>query len=330
MNKLSYILLSLIITMLFACKSNKYEVLEGYAQGTTFRIIYNSSKSYNVEIYKMLKEFDMALSTYEDSSIISLINKNDPNVTVNELFTDFFNESKTAYEKSNGYFDITVGPLVNAWGFGVTKEFRSDSSSIDSIMKFVGMDKIKIENNKLIKTDPRMYIDGNAIAQGQSVDFIASLFEKEGLANYLIEIGGEVRAKGVNEEGVAWRIGIDKPIENADERELQAVVSLTDKSLATSGNYRKFHEINGVKYAHSISPKTGYPVRDILLSATIIADKCAMADAYATACMVMGYEKAKKFINDNNNLEAYFIVSGKDGKYEIYESEGFKQYLSKE
>lgn len=330
MNKLNYIFAVLIITLLISCKSDKYEILEGYAQGTTFRIVYNSSNSYNIDIYKMLKEFDMALSTYEDSSIISLINKNDPNVTVNKLFTDFFNESKTAYEKSNGYFDVTVGPLVNAWGFGVTKEFRSDSSSIDSIMKFVGMDKIKIENNKLIKSDSRIYIDGNAIAQGQSVDFIASLFEKEGLANYMIEIGGEVRAKGVNEEGIPWQIGIDKPIENINDRELQAIVSLSNKAMATSGNYRKFYELNGIKYAHSINPKTGYPARDILLSATIIADECAMADAYATACMVMGYEKAKKFIESNKDLEAYFIVSGKDGKYEIYQSDGFKKYLSKE
>lgn len=331
MGKLNLSLLILLFGMLInSCNSSNYELLEGYAQGTTFRIIYNSSNNYNIEIYQMLKEFDNSLSTYEDSSTISLINKNDPEVKLNDLFVDFINKSRSVYEKSDGYFDITVGPLVNAWGFGVAKEFNSDSSSIDSIMQFVGMDKIKIENNKLIKNDPRIYLDGNAIAQGQSVDFIASLFEKEGLKNYMIEIGGEVRTKGVNEQGKPWRIGIDKPIENAENRELQAIINLKNKSLATSGNYRKFYELNGIKYAHSINPKTGYPVRDILLSATIIADECSLADAYATACMVMGFEKAKKFVESQKDIEAYFILSGDKNEYQIYETEGFKGYLSKE
>lgn len=331
MGKINLSILILLFGILInSCNSSNYELLEGYAQGTTFRIIYNSSTNYNVEIYHMLKEFDKSLSTYEDSSIISLINKNDPDVKLNDLFIEFINKSSIVYDKSDGYFDITVGPLVNAWGFGVAKEFNSDSSSIDSIMKFVGMDKIKIENNKLIKNDPRIYLDGNAIAQGQSVDFIASLFEKEGLKNYMIEIGGEVRTKGVNEKGETWRIGIDKPIENAENRELQAIIKLKNKSLATSGNYRKFYELNGIKYAHSINPKTGYPVRDILLSATIVTDECSLADAYATACMVMGFEKAKKFVESNKEIEAYFILSGDENEFQIYETEGFKSYLVKE
>ncbi len=275
----------------------------------------------------MTEEFDQALSTYKDSSIISMINKNEPNIKVNDIFITFFEKSSFAYDKTDGYFDITVGPLVKAWGFGVVEEHDSDSSSIDSIKEFVGMGKIKLENEKLIKEDPRIYIDGNAIAQGQSVDYISDFFEKEGLENYLIEIGGEVRAKGLNNENKIWKIGIDKPLEEPEVRELQAIITLDNKALATSGNYRKFYEFNGVKYSHSISPKTGYPVRDKILSATIITDDCSLADAYATACMVMGYEKALKFIKSMPEVEAYIIYSGENGKYEVYQTEGFKECI---
>jgi len=317
-----------ISLLILSCNIKKYEVLEGYAQGTTFRIVYESSENYNEKIYELLEEFDNALSTYQDSSIISMINKNNPEVEVNEIFTTFFNKSRLAFETTNGYFDVTVGPLVKAWGFGVAKEFDRDSSSIDSIKEFIGMNKIKIEGKKLVKNDPRIYIDGNAIAQGQSVDFLANFFEEEGLENYLVEIGGEVKCKGVNKKGVIWNVGIDKPIEGTiEERELQAIVALENKALATSGNYRKFYEFNGTKYSHSISPKTGYPVRDKILSATIITGECSLADAYATACMVMGFEKAKEFVESVDEIEAYFIYSGDDGNYEVYQTEGFKEGL---
>jgi thiamine biosynthesis lipoprotein len=323
------ILLFIFATSIFfiSCKNEKYQVLEGYTQGTTFRIVYKSASAYNIEVYELLDKFDKSLSTYQDSSIISLINKNVPDIVIDDIFKTFFEKSKFAYEKTDGYFDITVGPLVKAWGFGVVKEFDRDSSSIDSLKEFIGMDKIRIENNKLFKDDPRIYLDGNAIAQGQSVDYIADFFNAQNVESYLIEIGGEVRTKGVNKEGKAWKIGIDKPIEGAEERELQAIVSLSDKALATSGNYRKFYEFNGVKYSHSISPKTGYPVRDKILSATIIADECSIADAYATACMVMGFDKAKEFVENTPEIEAYFIYSNESGGFETYHTAGFKSLL---
>lgn len=320
------LLILALSTLIISCK--KYHVSEGYAQGTTYRMVYESADDYSEIIFKLLKEFDNSLSTYQDSSIISMINKNEQGIVIDSIFKTFYNKSRYAYEKTNGFFDITVGPLVKAWGFGVVKEFQGDSSSIDSIKEFIGMDKIKIENDVLIKKDPRIYLDGNAIAQGQSVDYIAEFFNSQGIKNFLVEIGGEVRTKGVNKEGKSWHIGIDKPIENIGERELQAIVALSGRSLATSGNYRKFYEFNGVKYTHSINPKTGYPSRDKILSATIVADECSLADAYATACMVMGFDKAKEFVLGKPEIEAYFIYSGSTNTFEVFQTEGFKKLLS--
>ncbi len=322
----------LVICMLTACSFEKYQVIEGYAQGTTFRMVYKSSENFDVEIYRMLKEFDMALSTYEKQSIISRINSNEPNVELNELFITFFNKSLEVYLKSDGYFDVTIGPLVNAWGFGVDEKRTADSSKIDSIKALVGMTKIKIEYNRLVKQDPRIFIDANAIAQGQSVDYICEFFDKQKLSDYLVEIGGEVRAKGLNDKGEIWRIGIDKPIagSSTEDRNLQAIVKLKNKSLATSGNYRKFYEYNGIKYAHSINPKTGFPSQDKLLSATIIADECSIADAFATACMVMGFEKAVKMLDKNKDIDAYFIFAGENDNFDVYQTEGFGKYLSNE
>ncbi len=330
MKKISIIL---ILLFLFAtCSYEKYQFLEGYTQGTTFRIIYKSSEKFDVEIYEMLKEFDMSLSNYEKQSIISRINRNEPDVELNEIFVNFFNKSHEVFKKSDGYFDITVGPLVNAWGFGVDEKRTADSSKIDSLIELVGMDKIKIENNRIVKQDSRIFLDANAIAQGQSVDYVCEFFEKENIHNYMVEIGGEVRAKGLNDKGEIWRIGIDKPIEGSsvEDAELQAIIKLDNKSLSTSGNYRKFYEYKGTKYAHSINPKTGYPERDKILSASIIANECSIADAFATACMVMGFEKAIKMLNENKDIEGYFIYAGVDGEFEVYQTSGFKKYISNE
>jgi thiamine biosynthesis lipoprotein len=315
-----------------SCGVEKYQVLEGAAQGTTYRIVYKSSNNYDIEIQNLLKEFDGSLSIYNNKSIISRINRNEPNVELDHLFTTFFNKSAEVFKKSDGYFDITIGPLVNAWGFGVDEKITADSSNVDSIKAIVGMGKVKIENNQLIKQDTRILLDANAIAQGQSVDYICEFFEKEELTNYMVEIGGEVRTMGLNDKGEIWRIGIDKPVEGSvsENRELAAIINLKDKALATSGNYRKFYELNGIKYSHSINPKTGYPSRDVLLSATIVADECSIADAFATACMVMGYEKAVKMLEQNKEIEAYFIYTGESGQYQIFQTEGFKSLLGLE
>ena len=323
-----FLTISLVALFIFnSCQPENYYKIRGFTQGTTFSIIYQGSKDYEKEIIDLLHQFDMSLSTYQDSSIISLINKNNNEVVADELFNKFFEKSKEVYNKSNGYFDITVAPLVNAYGFGFAKKENVDSASIDSIMAFVGMDKVNFEDGKIIKSDPRIMLDGNAIAQGQSVDYIAQHLESQGITNYLVEIGGEISAKGLNDKAEIWRVGIDKPIENSDEqnRTLQAIIRLKNKSLATSGNYRKFYEKDGVKYGHSINPKTGYPAMHSILSATIVANDCITADAYATTCMVIGLEESLELLKSLKGLDAYLIYTDPDnGSYRVYMTDGIK------
>ena len=321
------ILIISLITLigLNSCNTKQYYKVQGFTQGTTFAITYQGTKNYEEEINDLLHQFDMSLSTYIDSSIISRININEENVKTDELFKQFFEKSHEVYKISDGYFDITVAPLVNAYGFGFSKKADVDSALIDSIMTFVGMDKVDFRDGKVFKSDPRLMLDGNAIAQGQSVDFIANFLENQGITNYLVEIGGEVRAKGINDRAETWRVGIDKPIEHSDEqnRSLQAIIHLNHKSLATSGNYRKFYEKDDVKYGHSINPKTGYPAMHSILSATIIADDCMTADAYATTCMVIGLEKSKALLSKMKELEAYLIYADpNNGSYQVFMTEG--------
>ncbi|MEN8122951.1 MAG: FAD:protein FMN transferase [Bacteroidota bacterium] len=326
------ILIISLITLigLNSCNSKQYYKIQGFTQGTTYAITYEGSKDYEVEINDLLHQFDISLSTYVDSSIISRINRNENNVEIDELFKQFFEKSREVYEKSNGFFDITVAPLVNAYGFGFSKKENVDSAFIDSLMGFVGMGGVWLRNGKIVKSDPRIMLDGNAIAQGQSVDFIADFLEKEGVTNYLVEIGGEIHAKGVNDRGEVWRVGIDKPIEGSDEqnRSLQAIIQLKNKSLATSGNYRKFYEKDGVKYGHSINPKTGYPAMHSILSATIVADDCMTADAYATTCMVIGLENSKILLSKMKDLDAYLIYADpNDGSYKVFMTDGIKDMI---
>ena len=325
------ILAVFILTLsLNSCNTKQYYKIRGFTQGTTYSIIYKGSKNYESEINDLLHQFDMSLSTYVDSSIISRINKNEKNVETDELFEQFFEKSREVYNKSDGYFDITVAPLVNAYGFGFAKKSDVDSVLIDSIMTFVGMEKTWMRNNQVIKSDSRVMIDGNAIAQGQSVDFIADFLIDQGVSNYLVEIGGEVRAQGINDHAETWRVGIDKPIDYSDEqnRSLQAIIRLKNKSLATSGNYRKFYEKDGVKYGHSINPKTGKPAMQSILSATIIADDCMTADAYATTCMVIGLGKSKMLLSKMKELDAYLIYTDPDdGSYQVFMTEGAKDMI---
>jgi thiamine biosynthesis lipoprotein len=199
---------------------------------------------------------------------------------------------------------------------------------IYNLLDLVGMEKVVIRNNKLIKQSPGIKLDFNAIAQGFSVDLICDFLNKQGIENYLVEIGGEVSTKGVNKNGVLWRIGIDKPIEsNLSVRELQAIVQLKDMAIATSGNYRKFYEENGVKYSHTINPKTGYPERTNLLSATVLTKECIIADAFATAFMVMGLEKSYNFVKNNPELEAFFIYADENGDFQVKATDGFKKLI---
>ena len=304
-------------------------VVEGYAQGTTYNIVYISDDGidYQRAIDSTLIEIDNSLSTYQKKSIISKFNQADSIFEVDKMFADVFNISKKAFEISEGAFDPTIAPIVNAWGFGFENLHATDSVTIDSLRLFVDFTKITMNENKVVKEEKGMMLDFNAVAQGYSVDVLADLLEARGINNYLVEVGGELKAKGLNLNGTFWRIGIDKPLADLEERELEAIVNLNNKALATSGNYRKFYEKNGMKYSHTINPKTGYPVSHNLLSATVISNNCGEADAFATVFMVVGLEDAKKIISKNKNLEALLIYSNEDGDLQTFITDGLTDFI---
>jgi len=305
--------------------------ISGFAQGTTYNITYENStnEDYSQDIDSILKAFDKSCSIYDSTSIISRINNNDPRVEADDWFVAVFNKSAEVNTISGGAFDITVGPVVNAWGFGSGPVAKHDTAYIDSLLQYVGMEKVKLEGRKVIKKYPGVKLDVNALAQGFSVDVVCDFFKNKGIRNYLVEIGGEVRGKGTNARDKYWHIGIDKPSEGNMNpgKELQAIIEINNKSLATSGNYRAFYEENGVKYSHTIDPKTGFPARNTLLSTTVVCDDCMTADAYATSFMVLGLEKSKELLAKLKGTEVYFVFSNLQGEYDVYFSEGMKNMI---
>jgi thiamine biosynthesis lipoprotein len=327
-------LILLLSSIILSCKKSTpvYESFSGFVQGTTYSIVYEKRSDLNPEnlkndTEKLLYDFDMSLSLYRDSSVLSKINRNET-VTPDAFFTEAFKQSMDLSKLTGGAFDITVGPLVKAWGFGPDEHRNFSESKRDSLLALIGMDKVKIENGIVIKSDPRVSLDFNAIAQGYSVDVVCDYFNQLKIKSYLVEIGGEVRVKGTK-DGNQWRIGIDRPEDNNNRPgdQLQAIIKMSDKSLATSGNYRKFYVENGIKYSHTIDPRTGYPAKNQLLSATILADECSYADGFATACMVIGKESSIELIQ-KNNLEGYLIYSDDKGNFQTWISENLKSNIS--
>ncbi len=309
-----------------------YRSFFGTAQGTTYHITYASRKNLNLQprIDSILADFDMSLSIYEENSIISRFNRNDTLAVADDKFETVFNKSYEVYLKTDGAFDITVAPVVNALGFGPSDTAVVDSMLIDSLMNYIGMDKVSLVNGRLVKKERELMLDVNAIAQGYAVDVVAAYLESLNIKNYMVEIGGEVRARGRNGNNEFWRIGIDKPVEGnmTPGSDLQAIIHLRDRSLATSGNYHRFYEKDGVKYVHTINPKTGYPVISNLLSATIVAEDCMTADAYATAMMVMGLEKSIQFLSENQFLEAYLVFADDKGAFQVYMTPGLHEFMA--
>jgi len=305
---------------------------QGEAQGTTYSITYLQPQGTDLheKIAKRLHEFDLSLSTYVPQSIISRINRNDTAVRTDDDFEEMFRVAKTVSDQTHGAFDITVGPLVKAWGFGFGNSSHRKIPDVKEILPYVGYNKIRIEDHKLIKENPQIIVDANALAQGQSSDVIGKLLENNGCRNYMVEIGGEVVCKGLNPEGKKWRIGIDKPIDDSTSiiNEIQSIVAISNIAITTSGNYRKFYYLNGKKYAHEIDPHTGYPVVHNLLSATVVAPTCIQADAYATAFMVMGVDSSLQICKRIPNLDCYLIYTDKHGKNQVVYTKGFKKYLT--
>lgn len=301
--------------------TSKLRVAEGAIFGTMYHIKYESPEALDAEIEATLQRVDESLSAFNPESTLSKINDGSSALT-DEMLHEVLSRSLEVSRSTSGAFDVTVMPLVNVWGFGFKKGGMPTPSEVDSICKFVGFELISLKGDSLVKKDSRVMIDCGAIAKGYGVDCVARMLRKHGVRNYMIEIGGEVVTKGKNPTGEKWRIGVSKPIEGSDPLggELQKVLELTDRAVATSGNYRNFYVKDGHKYAHTIDPRTGMPVAHSLLSATVMAPDCATADAYATAFMVMGIEEAKVLLAEHKELRVFFIYEDSEGKMREYDT----------
>lgn len=322
------------LLLLTACTSESEQILqkmEGPTMGTTYHIVYAGEKVADLQagVDSVLTVVNASLSTYIPTSTISRINQSPTGALLDEPMRINFLKSAEVWLKSRGAFDPTVGPLVNAWGFGFQKMAGEvDSALIDSLMQFVGWEKLRISGDSLVKQQG-VVVDFSAIAKGYGVDQVALYLKARGISNFIVEIGGELRAAGQKAKGFDWIAGIEKPLDDPSgtHRALQLSLPLKDRSMATSGNYRNFYELDGKKYAHTIHPKTGYPALSNLLSASVIASDCMSADAFATACMVMGFEAAKELIEREEGLEAVLIYSDEQGKLQQYISPGLQQLV---
>ena len=322
-----YFLICLII-IFFGCASSVTDVLvrnTGQTQGTFYHIQYISEggKDYKKQVDSLLSEIDSSLSTYKKYSLVSKIN-NGEKIRVDKMFSDVFSAAARVYLETEGIFDCSIAPLTNYWGFGFEETLEEiDSAEVKRRLSLVDFSRIKIIKDSL-HLPREMQLDFNSIAQGYSVDVVASFLERKGIKNYLVEIGGELKAKGVNSENKIWLIGIDKPNENMNEGEgYQIILPLENLSLATSGNYRKYKEIDGVKYSHTISTHTGFFATNRMLSVTVIHPSCMLADAYATAFMAMGIKQTKDFVNLYSELKVYIVYSDSNGNWRIFTSENF-------
>jgi thiamine biosynthesis lipoprotein len=332
---LNLIVVVFILMSQMACKQKmdpKMYKISGAAQGTYYAITYYSNSNENLQpaVDSLLRQFDLSVSAYTPKSILSKLNANDSTVQADSIYTTVFRKSIEVSAKTDGAFDVTVAPLVNAWGFGFSKRAKVDQAMVDSLLPLVGYKNVKLLNGKLVKKDPRIRIDFDAIAQGYSSDWLARFLEQKGIMNYLIDVGGEVLGHGSKLDGQLWSVAIEMPSRNSeDDRKIQAILSLENKAISTSGSYRKYYEENGVRYSHTIDPTNGYPVKHNLLSVSVLANDCITADAFATAFMVMGLEKAKAFLKNNPELDGYFISDDQHGGFAVFYTSGFQDLLKK-
>lgn len=313
-----------VLVMLLACtqeKKNRDYTLEGPIFGTSYKIkYYNTNINFQKSLDSLFLLVNTSTSTYSSESDISKINNGDSTIIVDAIFSEVFEKSKRIYKETDGFFDPTVGNLVNAYGFGPKNEKRDlTDAEIKEQMKFVGLEKITLKNSKVLKEDPKVYLDFNSIAKGFAIDVIARFFDQKKIENYLIEIGGEIRAKGFKKNNKPWLIRIVNPVNSYDNNGFKTI-NLSNKAMATSGNYRKFRiSSEGKKYVHTINPKTGYATESNLLSASVISNKdCADLDAYATGIYGNGLEKTKEFLIKNPSIKVILLFSSKSGIIEEY------------
>ena len=324
-------LLFLIIGTIIIVRGQRqtpYQHSKGFIFGTTYSITYQCDSDLTYSIEAELKKVDNSLSPFNPKSVISAINKNE-DIAVDAMFTEVFNMAEKISNETDGAFDITVAPLVNEWGFGFKKGVEPTTEAIDSLRQIIGYKKVSLKDGHIRKADPRIMLDCSAIAKGYGSDVVARLLHKLGITNFMVEIGGEIVTQGVNEKRLPWKIGVTKPTDDSlnINQEIQTVLNVTDKAMATSGNYRNFYYKGGKKYAHTIDPKTGYPVQHNILSSTVLASNCATADAYATAFMVLGLDGAKAILKKHPELMVYFIYSDKDGKNAVWFSPTLKKKI---
>lgn len=306
-------------------QTTPYQKDNGFIFGTIYNITYQSDKNLKQEIEAELKKVDSALSMFNPQSVISKINQGATSIPQTEegrMFEEVVGLALNISKETDGAFDITVAPLVNLWGFGFKTGENPSKQKIDSLMQFVGYQSVSLNNKKVKKVHPNTMLDAAAIAKGYACDVVAQFLRNKGIQHFMVEIGGEVITCGNSPKRIPWKIGVTKPVDDSlnIQQEQQAVLNVTDMAMATSGNYRNFYYKGGKKYAHTIDPKTGYPVQHSLLSATVLAKDCATADAFATAFMVMGIDKAKTVLEKHPELMAYFIYADAKGELAVWHS----------
>lgn len=330
--QLPFLTLLVIGTILIIRHQQKmpYQKSADFIFGTSYSVIYQCDSDLSQSIKNELMKVDRSLSPFNEHSVITAVNNNQE-VVLDNMFQEVFQKAMAISRETDGAFDITVAPLVNAWGFGFKNGTQPDRHQVDSLREIIGYEKLSLVNGKVQKKDPRMMLDCSAIAKGYGTDMVARLLKERGVQNYMVEIGGEIVTKGVNAQRVPWKIGVTKPDDDSLSvgNELQTILNVTDKAMATSGNYRRFYYKGGKRFAHTIDPKTGYPVQHNILSATVLANDCATADAYATSFMVMGMEGAKRVLERHPELMAYLIYDDGHGKNAVWFSPSLRDKIAK-
>ena len=319
-----------LVLAVCACSPERYHVTQGHTH-TYYRITYRYDRPLDNEIRDKIQRFYHSLNPFDSLSIVSAVNAN-RDVEVDSIFVHAFRVAEEVSRQTDGMFDITCAPLINAWGFGFKNMGTVTPALIDSLKTFVGHEKVHLEGRHVVKTDPRVLLNFSAVGDGCICDLIARKLDSLGIDDYLVDIGGEMTAKGVNTKGLPWHIGINKPVDDSTQtnNEIQQIIELSDRrGIATSGDYRNFYVRDGKKYAHTINPKTGYPAAADILSATIMAEDCIVADAYATSCMALGREEAKRLLARHPELDYFFIYADSTGAFRTEWSEGMEKYLVK-
>ena len=332
-SSLFLIILALFVSACSPTKNLQRFNLAGEAQGTYYAITYYDERGRDLqqEVDSLLKAVDQSVSLWVDQSIITKVNAGDSSVVLDSIFLANFLLSKEVSVLTNGYFDFTIGPLAQAWGFHRKNKLDLRKDQVDSLRQLVNYRKVRLEGNRVVFEQPGMRFDFNAVAQGYTVDLIGDMFDKLNIEHYLIDVGGEIFARNQKPDGTKWRVGIEQPSKDAnDERVIQVILELENKGLATSGSYRKYFEQEGKRFSHAISPKTGYPVDHNLLSVTVLAQNAAYADALATAFLVMGLDESKLLLESIPDVEAFFIFWSPEHTYDTYSTKGMSEIIVKQ